>query len=247
MLEGHREMSFLEHLEELRHRLIKSVASILVFSIGAYFISDQIIAIITRPIDEVYFMAPTEAFAVRIKISLFVGLILALPVVLYQAWQFVVPGLYSHETRIVIPMVILTTVFFVGGATFCFFVVLPIGIQFLIGFGTEKLKPLIAVGRYVSFVAWMTLSFGVVFELPIVTFFLGRVGLINSGMLRKWRRYALVAILVVAAAVTPSPDMFSQLMLAGPLYFLYEASIIVVRLTGKNEKGRNRPENDTEA
>jgi sec-independent protein translocase protein TatC len=243
MLGDPRQMSFLEHLEELRHRLIKSLASILVFSIGAYFISDHIIGVVTRPIDEVYFMAPTEAFAVRIKISLFVGLILALPVVLYQIWQFVVPGLYAHETRLVVPMVLLATLFFLVGALFCFFVVLPVGIKFLIGFGTEKLKPLIAVGRYVSFVAWMTLAFGVVFELPIVTFFLGRVGLIHSGMLRKGRRYALVAILVVAAAVTPSPDMFSQLMLAGPLYVLYEASIIVVRLTGTNEKRGTPPSN----
>lgn len=241
-----KEMSFLDHLEELRFRLIKALASILILSIGAYFISDQIIEILTRPIDEVFFMAPTEAFAVRIKISLFAGLILALPVVLYQIWQFVVPGLYSHEARLVIPMVLLATLFFLFGVAFCFYLVLPVGIKFLMGFGTEKMKPLIAVGRYISFVSWMMLSFGLVFELPIITFFLGRVGIIHSGLLRRWRRYAVISILVLAAAVTPSPDVFSQLMLAVPLYVLYEISIIVVRYTGANESHRMDPDSQAE-
>lgn len=239
-----KEMNFLDHLEELRWRLVKSLASILVFSIAAYFFSDQILAFVTRPIDEVFFMAPTEAFAVRIKVSLFAGLVIALPIILYQAWQFVVPGLYAQEAHLVVPVVILTTLFFLIGASFCFFVVLPVGLKFLVGFGTEKMKPLIAVGRYISFVSWMTLAFGIVFELPIVTFFLGRVGVISSGMLRKWRRYALVGILIVAAAVTPSPDVFSQLMLAGPLYILYEASILVVRLTGKREKDHQKGDSE---
>ena len=231
-------MSFLEHLEELRWRLIKAGGTVLLLSIAAYFFSESIIEFITRPIDEVYFMAPTEAFAVRIKVSLFVGLILSLPIILYQIWRFVVPGLLAGEIRIIVPLVFFSTIFFVGGATFCFLVILPISIHFLMDFGTEKLRPLIAVGRYVGFVSWMTLSFGIVFELPIVSFFLGRVGMITSGMLRRGRRYAVVSILILAAAVTPSPDIFTQLMLAGPLYLLYEISILIVRLTGTRERNR---------
>ncbi|MBI3871471.1 MAG: twin-arginine translocase subunit TatC [candidate division Zixibacteria bacterium] len=228
-------MSFLEHLEELRWRLIKSVAAVLILSIVAYIFSDQILEVITRPIDQVYFTGPTEAFAVRIKISVFTGLFLALPVIFYQAWQFVVPGLHAHESRMVIPVVLLATLFFMAGSGFCFFLVLPVGIKFLLGFGTDKLKPLIAIDRYVSFVTWMTLSFGLVFELPIISYFLGRVGIITSRMLSKARRVAIVVILIVAAALTPGPDVFSQMMLATPLYLLYEISIIVVRLTGRRE------------
>ena len=233
-----REMGFWEHIEELRWRLIKTLATILGLSIVSYFFADYLIDIITRPVEEVYFMGPTEAFAVRIKISLFAGVILGLPVLIYQMWQFIVPGLYDSEVRVVIPVVIFATLFFVGGAAFCFFLVLPVGIEFLLGFGTEKMKPLIAVGRYVSFVGWMTLAFGVVFELPIVSFFLGRLGIISSGMMRRGRRYAVVGILFTAAAVTPSPDVFSQLMLAGPLYLLYEASVVLVRFTGRRETDR---------
>lgn len=228
-----REMSFLEHLEELRWRLVKSAAAVLIFSIIAYFFTDHILNFLTREIEAVYFNAPTEAFSVRIKLSLITGFMAALPVIFWQIWQFVVPGLYRNEARLVVPVVFMATLAFVGGAAFCFFVVLPVGMQFLLGFGTEKIKPLISVGRYISFVTWMCLGFGIVFELPIVSFFLGRIGLIDSGMLKRGRRYAVVGILVVAAAITPSPDVFSQLMLAGPLYVLYELSIVIVRMTGR--------------
>jgi len=230
-----REMSFWEHLEELRWRLIKSVAAVLVMSIGAYIFSDWMLEVLTRPIDKIYFIGIGEAFSVRIKLSLFTGLILALPVLFYQAWKFVVPGLYASEVKMVIPVVVFATLFFVGGAAFCFFLVLPVGIEFLMGYATDKLQPMIQVSKYISFVGWMTISFGAVFELPIISYFLGRVGIINSKMLSKGRRIAIVIILLVAAIVTPSPDMFSQLMLAAPLYGLYEISIIIVRLTGRSE------------
>jgi sec-independent protein translocase protein TatC len=231
-----REMGFWEHIEELRRRLITTLATILGLSIISYFFADYLIEAVTHPIEEVFFMGPTEAFAVRIKISLFAGVILGLPVLIYQMWQFVVPGLYDSEVRVVVPVVIFATLFFIGGAAFCFFLVMPVGIKFLLGFGTEKMKPLIAVGKYVSFVGWMTMSFGVVFQLPIISFFLGRLGILSSAMMRRGRRYAIVGILFTAAAVTPSPDVFSQLMLAGPLYLLYEASVLLVRLTGRREE-----------
>jgi sec-independent protein translocase protein TatC len=229
------EMGFWQHVEELRWRLIKSLATVLVMSIVGYIFAEQLINAVTRPIDEVFFMGPTEAFAVRIKISLFAGVIVSLPVIIYQLWQFIVPGLYASEVRMVVPVVIFATLFFIGGAAFCFFLVMPVGIKFLLGFGTEKMKPLIAIGRYVNFVGWMTLAFGVVFQLPIVSFFLGRLGIITSAMMRRGRRYAIVGILLTAGAITPSPDVFSQLMLAGPLYALYEISVILVRMTGRRE------------
>jgi len=226
-------MPFLEHLEELRRRLIISIASVLVISIGGYFISDFIIEFLTRPIDKVYFMGVTEAFAVKIKVSLFFGLFASLPIIFYQAWRFVLPGLTRKEMVMVLPMTAAMTVFFFIGASFCFFVVLPVGITFLLGFGTESLEPMIAIGRYISFVGWMVISFGLVFELPVVTFLLGRLGLVDAPMLRKGRRYAIVGILIVAAVATPSPDVFSQLMLAGPLYLLYELSVALVSITSR--------------
>ncbi len=234
-------MGFLEHLEELRHRLIVCMSSVLIISIVGYFFAEYMIDFLTKPVGEVYFMAPTEAFGVRIKISLFAGLIVSIPVLLYQMWGFVVPGLYKHEIRLVVPVVFFGTLFFLIGATFCFFVVLPVGVKFLIDFGTENLKPLISVGKYLSFAAWMVLAFGVVFELPVISFFLGKAGVITHRTLSKGRRYAIVGILLLAGAITPSPDIFSQLMLAGPLYFLYEVSIILVKYTGKR-----KPEDEEE-
>jgi len=235
MAKNLKEMPFLAHLEELRWRIIKSLVSILVFSVMAYVFSDKILDFLTKSIDNIYFTAPTEAFAVRIKISLIVGLILSFPVVFYQLWQFVVPGLMDKEVKTVIPAVIFATFFFISGAVFCFYLVLPVGIKFLLSFQTDKLKPWLSVKDYVSFVSWMILAFGVVFQLPIVSYFLGKVGIITHHTLSKGRKYAIVIILILAAALTPSPDVFSQLLLAVPLYFLYEVSIILVKVTNKNK------------
>lgn len=230
-----KEMPFLAHLEELRWRIIKSLISILLFSVIAYIFSDKVLDFLTKSVDNIYFTAPTEAFAVRIKISLIAGLILSFPVVFYQLWQFVVPGLMDKEAKMVIPAVIFATFFFVGGAVFCFYLVLPVGIKFLLSFQTDKLKPWLSVKDYISFISWMILAFGLVFQLPIVSYFLGKVGIITHQTLSKGRKYAIVIILILAAALTPSPDVFSQLMLAVPLYFLYEVSIILVKVTNKNK------------
>lgn len=233
MVRAPKEMPFLEHLEELRKRLIKSIFFVILFSIIAYFFSEQLIDFISRPIPNVYFTSPTEAFAVRIKLSIIVGIFASVPIIFYQAWQFIVPGLLEKEVKMVVPVIIFSTLFFALGAVFCFFLVLPIGINFLLGFQTEKLKPWIKIGDYISFVSYMTLAFGAVFELPVVSFFLGKLGIISAQTLKSGRRYAVVVILIIAAFLTPGPDIFSQVLLAGPLYILYEVSIIVVRLTQK--------------
>jgi len=235
MAEHKKEMSFLEHLEELRKRVIRCLFFIIIFSIVAYFFSEKIINFVSKPIPHLYFMSPTEAFAIRIKLSLIVGVIVSVPVIFYQAWQFVVPGFLEKEVKLVIPVVISSTVFFIAGAAFCFFLVLPVGMKFLLGFGTEKLSPLIKVTDYINFISYMTLAFGAVFELPVLSFFLAKIGVISAPTLRKGRRYAVVVILILAAALTPGPDIFSQLMLAGPLYVLYEISIIVVMITRKKK------------
>lgn len=233
------EMSFLDHLEELRRRILKSLAAVVVFAVAAYFFSDKLVNIVSAPLTGVgvYFKAPTEAFMVRMKISIFVGAVAAVPVLFYQLWMFVGPGLYKSETKIAVPIVLSATVFFVIGGGFCFFYVIPIAVKFLLGFATENMKPMIMIGDYISFVGMMVLAFGIVFELPVASFILGRMGVIDYKFMSKGRRYAIVAMVIIGAILTP-PDVFSQVMLAGPLYILYEISILVVRLTGRKVEDR---------
>jgi sec-independent protein translocase protein TatC len=234
-------MPFLDHLEELRIRLIKSISAVLIFAIAAFVFSEQIMNFLASPVDKVYFMAPTEAFMVQIKISLLVGVLVAAPVLIYQLWMFVLPGLYEKEVKIVFPIVISSTIFFYGGGAFCLFYVIPIALNFLMKFGGDNLEPLISVSEYFVFVTRMVLAFAIVFELPVVSYFLGRVGILTSRMLGRGRRYAVVIILVMSAILTP-PDIFSQVALGVPLYLLYELSILIVYLTGRREKRRD--END---
>jgi sec-independent protein translocase protein TatC len=233
------DLPLLDHLEELRQRLIRAMASILIFSIIAYIFSDRLVDLVVKPVGVVYFREPTGAFMVRIKISLFLGILASVPVLLYHFWKFVVPGLYEHEAKYLTPIIVFGTLFFFGGAAFCFFLVVPIAMEFLKEFGTENMKAWIDIKEYFSFVMWLCLAFGAVFELPILSFFLGKIGIITSKMLSKGRRYAIIGILVLATVITP-PDVFSQVMLGVPLYILYEVSIVVVRLTGRREEPRKK-------
>jgi sec-independent protein translocase protein TatC len=226
------DIPFLDHLEELRRRLLKAGAACIVGTVGSWFFVDYVIDLIAGLVGEVYFMAPTEAFLVRLKLSIIMGIMLAVPVISYQLWRFVSPGLYSREKLLVVPVVLAATIFFALGAGFCYFIVLPAAIEFLMGYGTENMTPLISIGNLLSFAGYLVLAFGVVFELPVVAFFLGRIGIVSHKMLAKGRRYAVILSLVLGATLTP-PDLFSQVMLAGPLLILYEFSIWLVRFTGK--------------
>jgi sec-independent protein translocase protein TatC len=237
-----REMSFLDHLEELRGSLIKCLISVVIFSVVAFFFSSKMIDFIAKPLPGVYFMGPVEALSVRMKIAMIVGAIVSSPVILYQLWQFIVPGLLEKEAKVVAPLVFFSTFSFVVGASFAFFIVLPNMIKFLLSFGTDKLHPWIKIDDYLSFIGYTTLIFGVVFELPIVSYFLGKIGIISSATLRKGRRYAVVAIMIVAAFVTPTPDAFNMMLLAVPLYVLYEISIIVLLIQEARKKKKLKGE-----
>lgn len=231
-------MPFLDHLEELRQRLLKSILSIILFSIGSYFVSHQIMQILLRPYpraEKLIFLAPTEGFIVHIKIALFAGILLSLPVIFYQLWQFVAPGLYPHEKKYIPFFVIVSVISFLVGGLFCYFIIIPYGLNFLLSFGGDQLEPAIRIQDYLKFVTLLILVFGIIFELPLLAYFLTRVGIITPEFLRNKRRYGIVIIFLLAAVLTP-PDVFTQVCLALPLILLYEISIWVSALVVKKQK-----------
>lgn len=230
-----KEMSFIDHLEELRKRIIRSLIVVIIFSLVAYYFSSVIIDFVAKPLPKVYFMSPTEGFMIRIKIAVIAGVMAGFPVILYQIWRFIAPGLFTREIKVVGPIMIFSTLLFFAGGALCLFLVIPIAMKFFLAQSTGKMEPLLRINDYVSFVGFMILAFGICFELPMVSYFLAKMGILKSEIMGKGRRYAIVGILVVSGVITPSTDVASQLMLAVPLYFLYEVSIIVVRIVSKNK------------
>ncbi|MFC1526600.1 twin-arginine translocase subunit TatC [Candidatus Latescibacterota bacterium] len=272
------EMPFLDHLEELRWRILKSLGVVLVGAAVSFAFSDPILKVLTRPYDEavqsilssqgigpvaaiqewleqlrygVEAAPPTEApaaedmlpqnrqlqslkpmtyFFVSLEVALLGGLILALPVVFYQFWRFVAPGLLSREKRTLLPIVGLSVVCFGLGALVAYGIVLPIGLRFFLSLEPADMTSQWAVDEYISFVLRLLLGFGIVFEMPVVTLFLSRLGLVTPAYLRRIRRYAIVVIFVMAAIFTP-PDPLSQILMALPLLGLYEVSILICIFT----------------
>jgi len=242
------EAPFLDHLEELRWRLIKSIIAIVVCSIVAYIFSDYLFQGLWYPLKRVapelkiHYFKVTEAFTTRIKLSLVGGAAAASPIVFYQAWRFVLPGLYQREAKVVIPIVFASTLFFLIGLVFCYYIMLPYGLGFFYDQAPEGTEATLMMSDYLGFILSLLLAFGAVFQLPVISFFLGRIGVLSSKFLAKGRRYAAVIIAIVAAVITP-PDFISQLAIGIPLYILYEISIIIVRLTGRDDR-REKSQND---
>lgn len=234
---------FTEHLEELRTRLLIMLAAIAVGFVICYYISGWLVEFIRRPLGrELIFIAPTEAFFINLKISFFGGLFLSAPIILFQVWRFVAPGLLEKEKRFTLPIVVSSTIFFLLGSLFAYYIILPIGTEFFLSFASQGLVPMISVGNYLSFSTKLILAFGVVFQLPVVVFFLSKLGILRSKTLRQNRRYAILIIFIVAAILTP-PDVISQIMMAIPLLLLYEVGIWVARLM---ERGRSQAEEPLE-
>lgn len=229
-------MAFLDHLEELRRRLLKSLVAVIVCSMVAFYFSENIMQFIKQPLGDMqlYNIAVTGTFYAYIKVSIVTGVIAALPIIFYQMWSFISPGLFDRERLMILPLVVSSTFLFILGAAFCFIVVLPISFAFLTGFSGDVIVNNITIGSYISFAGVLLLAFGFGFQMPIVAYFLGKVGFVSSRMLSKGRRYAVIVILIVAAIITP-PDVLTQFLLGIPLYLLYEISILVVRTTGSRE------------
>ena len=222
-------LTLVAHLDELRIRIIKSVASIVCATLFSYAFVDKILPYVIKPVGRLVFIAPQEALVANIKIAFFCGLFLAIPVVLFQTWRFVSAGLNEKECKYVAIFAPLSYIFFITGTVFCFFVIVPIAIKFLLDFASKDVVPMITISKYVSFVGTMTLSFGLVFEVPLASLFLTKIGMVTPEFLASKRRVAIVIIFIAAAILTP-PDVVTQCMMALPLVALYEIGIIFSKM-----------------
>lgn len=218
-----------EHLEELRWRIIACLAWTLVFSAAAYSQVDHILNWLAKPVGEFVFTAPTEAFFIELKISLGVGVIAAFPIFLYQIWKYVGIALQPKERSFVLSVLPFSFLLFLLGLGLALFGVVPIAVKFLLGFSSTSLRPMISLGSYLSFVFWMIIGFGVLFQLPMVVVALTRSGLVEVKKMASYRRHVLVGVFLAAAMLTPGPDVFSQLLLAVPAYLLFEVSLLISR------------------
>jgi sec-independent protein translocase protein TatC len=252
-MEEHK-MPLTEHLGDLRKRLFVSFGTLFATFLVAFTFSENIFRLIMFPLkkrlyvsaDNPYlrfipqdklediklvFLAPAEAFWMHIKIAFVAGLILALPVIFYQVWKFISPGLLQKERRYVVPFIFVATALFLVGAAFCFLIVLPFAMRFLLTYKVgDFLSPMLSIGRYVDFCLKFILAFGVVFEIPIAIVFFTRMGLITPKTLAKNRKYAVLIAFIIAAVLTPTPDFFNQTLMAVPMIVLYEIGIIVSRI-----------------
>jgi sec-independent protein translocase protein TatC len=234
-------MPLTAHLEELRTRLIRALLAAAAGGAVCWFVIEHIVAFLLAPLARLRPGEPliigtgvTEAFFTKLKVALIAGVFLASPIIFFQAWRFVAPGLYNREKRVALPFSAAASFFFVAGAAFCYWFVFPVAFEFFLGeFESIGVAPDIRISEYLSFSSRMLLGFGATFELPVVTFFLARIGLITHRTLTTWWRYAVVVIFIVAAVLTPGPDVASQMMMATPLLILYVLSIGVAYLASR--------------
>ena len=247
MLDEEDKIPFSDHLDELRSRLIVCFVAIGVGFVAAYGFKEKLFDILNAPLIEamgesgatMVFTGLPEAFFTYLKVSLLAGLMLASPIVIYQFWMFVSPGLYKHERRMLMPIVIISTFFFIGGALFGYYVVFPYGFRFFLGFANENIKALPSMKEYLALSAKLLLAFGLVFELPLVITFMAKLGLVTVPFLRKNRKYAILIFFVGAAIITP-PDVVTQIMMAIPLMALYELSIFGAIVFGRKPPAESK-------
>ncbi|HIP02710.1 MAG TPA: twin-arginine translocase subunit TatC [Campylobacterales bacterium] len=223
------------HLAELRKRLAISVGTVFILFFVMFAFWEPILSWMITPLKEVLpegsnviFTKVQEPFFTALKVAFFTGFIASLPVIFWQLWLFVSPGLYEKEKKMVIPFVTGATVMFLTGSSFCYYVVIPFGFDFLINFGAQLFTALPSIGEYVSFFTKLLLGFGLAFELPVVTFFLAAMGLVTDQTLIGFFRYALVLIFLLSALLTP-PDLLTQFLMAGPMILLYGVSILIAK------------------
>lgn len=234
-------MPLTAHLEELRTRIIRSLLGIAAGFLVSYGFAERLVSWLLKPLTAirpdqslVIGTGVTDAFFTKLKVAGVAGVFVASPIVFYQAWKFVAPGLYERERRIAVPFSVAATFFFVSGAAFCYYLVFPVAFTFFLDeFTSVGISPQIRVSEYLTFTSRMLLAFGATFELPVVTFFLARIGLVTHRMMIGGARYAIVVIFIVAAVLTPGPDVASQMLMATPLLVLYALSIGIAYMVGR--------------
>lgn len=236
-------MSFLEHLEELRRRILWSLA-VLVLAAGLGFwlaTAFDVIGFLTRPVlpylgeHRLAYLHPTEPFMVTLKVGVFLGIMISLPVLFWHFWRFVAPGLLEKEKKVFLPALFISVALFVLGAAFAFYVAMPLALRFFLSFGGESLQPVITINEYFTFAIRMTLMFGAVFEMPLVILTLTWAGILSPALLTKYRRHAIAALAIVSAVLTPA-DVFSMIVMLIPMYLLFELSVLGAALVARRRK-----------
>lgn len=235
------QMSFMDHLGELRTRIMWSLGSAGVGLVIAVFITDPVMRFISRPLakmgTDLVFTSPTEAFWTWMKVAMVLAIFISMPALLFQVWKFVSPGLHDHEKKYAAPFIIIGSLLFLLGGSFAMLIIIPYASTFLVTFGQEKgWKAMITVSSYTDFVIKFALAFGIVFEMPVVITVLALIGVVTPQFLSKNRKYAILINFIIAAVLTPTPDIINQTLMAGPLCILYEIGIICARLAVRKRK-----------
>jgi len=240
-------MSFLEHLEELRVRLIRALLSLVVGFMICWGFAHKIFYWMTEPLRKGYpgaeFIAtePTEKFMIYMKVAFFAGIFVAAPYILYEIWAFISPGLYKHEKAYAVPFIASGSIFFLGGALFGHYILFPLTFNFLANIGDPSIKYMAKINEYFSFYSWFLLALGIVFQLPIVIFVLSRIGIVTAGFLMRQFKYAVLAAFIISAVITPSGDMFTQTALALPMLGLYLLGVLVSWIFGRPRRREEPP------
>jgi sec-independent protein translocase protein TatC len=250
--EDERPMTLLEHLDELRFRLVRCCIAVGIGFLACYGFAEQLFGYLVAPLlavmpetSTLIFTELPEAFFTYLKISIVAGMFLTSPYIFYQIWAFIAPGLYDEEKKYIIPMAGVSALFFASGACFGYFIVFPFAFDFFMSFNNETIQAMPKLGEYLGFSLKLLIAFGLIFEMPLFAFFGARIGILTAAAMRKARKVAVLCFFIVAAILTP-PDVISQLLMAGPLLLLYEVSIYVAKIFGRSAKagGQDEDEND---
>ncbi|MCB2203554.1 twin-arginine translocase subunit TatC [bacterium] len=243
--EKEKEMTFLDHLEELRWRIIYSMIGIVVGAVGLWFFIDPLMEeVLLKPAMqfgmELQNLRPFGQVFLYMQVAIFGGIIVSIPNTIYQIWKFIAPGLYPHERKYITLIVVFTSLCFLIGVVFAYMFILPAALQFFENFGTTDIQNIISIEYYFEFILMLMIGAGAIFELPMLSFFLSRLGIVTPKLMRKYWRHAMVVSFFVAALLSPGPDPFSMLLMAIPLVFLYEVSILISKLSQKKNNPRNK-------
>lgn len=233
-----KKLSLIDHLEELRKRILSSIACVGIFSVVGFFFAKKILGFIIQrsQLQAAYFFSPIEAFTAHIKVALFLGILISFPFLLYQTWTFLGPGLTKKEKTGSISYLFSGVFLFMIGNLFGYFILIPYGLRFLLSFGSASVQPLMNVSKYLNFIFWSLLGCGFLFQLPLLLFFLMKLGILDIQTVTQHRPEAIVALLVLCAVITPTGDFFTLLLISIPLLLLFELSIIAARISKRTTK-----------